>query len=168
MTDVSSERQKVIEDLLVLLRKFAGPNLLREIAEGDSQAMRGDEKKHMTALEELRDTYDWRLFRQPKNHWYPCEPIELIAYAVDHHSQPAQVFCNALLVVSELDGTEQDYMHYRWFETPGEQWFRNLNDPWRTPLIAAFAFHHANSSDLEREFWANPTAKGRWIEGFIG
>lgn len=168
MTDTSTARQKAIDDLLVLIRKFAGPLLLQEIAEGDSQAMRGDDEKHMAALQELRDTYDWRLFRQPNNSRYPCEPIELIAYGVDHHSQAAQVLCNALLMVSELDGTEQDYMHYRWFETPGEAWFRNLNDPWHDALMAGFAVLHAEAHDFERGFWGKPGAKGKWIEASDG
>ncbi len=164
MTETSAQRQQVVDDLLVLIRKFAGPLLLQEIAEGDSQAAAGDDKKHMAALEELRDTYDWRLFRQPNNGWFPCEPIDLIAYAVDHHSQPAQVFCNSLLMVSELDGTEQDYMHFRWFEAPGEAWFRNLNEPWRAALLVGFAYLHAQADDFEREFWDKPGAKGKWIE----
>ncbi len=159
----SDRHERVVEDLLVLIRKFATESLLEEIAYGDSQALHEDPPKHLAALHELRDRYDWRLHKQPNNSWHPCEPIELIAYAVDHHSKHAQVFCNALLVVSELDGTEQDYMNYRWFEAPGEAWFRSIDEPWGPALLAAFALHHAEVHEMEREFWGRPDAKGRWI-----
>ncbi|MEL6452671.1 MAG: hypothetical protein AAFQ19_15560 [Pseudomonadota bacterium] len=164
MTDQTAQRQQVIDDLLVLIRASAADNLLVEIATGDSQALPGDDKTHLAALHALRDSYDWRLFRQPDNSWYPCEPIELITYAVDSHSRAAQVFCNALLALSELDGTEQDYMAYRWFHTPGEAWFRALPAPWGPALLAAYAVHHAESHALEREFWGAADAKGAWIE----
>lgn len=164
MTDLTQQRQQVIDTLLTLIRKFTTEALLEEIAGGDSQAMPEDSIKHLNALHDLRDRYDWRLYKQPDNSWYPCEPIELIAYAVGHHSKPAQVFCNALLVISELDGTEQDYMNYRWFEAPGEAWFRSLQEPWCSALLAGFTLHHAELHPLERDFWERPDAKGKWIE----
>ncbi len=164
MTDLDARREQVINDLLALIRKYSGELLLKEIADGDSQAMPKDGVKHLAALHDLRDSYDWRLQKQPDNSWYPCEPIELIAYAVDDHSQHAQIFCNALLVVSELDGTEQDYMNYRWFQSPGEAWFRGLEEPWRSALLAGFTLRHAEGNELEREFWQSPDAKGKWIE----
>ncbi|MEL7256817.1 MAG: hypothetical protein AAFN80_03105 [Pseudomonadota bacterium] len=163
MTDPDKRHEQVIDDLLALIREHATEPLLEEIADGDSYAMPEDRVKHLAALHELRDHYDWRLRKQPDNSWYPCEPIELIAYAVDGRSRLAEMFCNALLVVSELDGTEQDYMNYRWFQSPGEAWFRGLDDPWRSALLAGFALRHAEGNELERAFWQGPDAKGRWI-----
>ena len=164
MTDMDARREQVINDLLTLVRQHSTEFLLEEIADGDSYAMPEDQAKHLSALHDLRDHYDWRLRNQPDNSWYPCEPIELISYAVDGRSKLAEMFCNALLVVSELDGTEQDYMNYRWFQSPGEAWFRDLDEPWRSALLAGFALRHADSNVLEREFWTRPNAKGRWIE----
>lgn len=163
MTDTSSQRQQAIDALLPLIDKFASENLPQEIAGGDSQAMTGDAPKHLQALHEQRDTYHWRLVRQ-QNSWYPREPIGLTAYAADHHSKPAQMFCNALLLVADRDGSGQDYMDYRWFHSPGEAWYRGLNDPWHTALLAEIAALHANAHEMEREFWAGPNTKGAWIE----
>lgn len=39
MTDKALECEQVIDDLLVLIRKFASENLLFEIAEGDNHAV---------------------------------------------------------------------------------------------------------------------------------
>ncbi|MEL7131554.1 MAG: hypothetical protein AAGK77_03980 [Pseudomonadota bacterium] len=163
-TSISASRQRVIDDLLVLIRKHATEALLDEVSYGDSYASEADVLKHRAALNTLRDQYEWRLVRQPGNTWYPSEPIELIAYAVDGGSTVAEMFCNALLLIAELEGSEYDYMGYRWFQTPGEAWFRALEDPWRTALLNGFAVLHAESNALEREFWASPDANGSWIE----
>lgn len=164
MTEKKAERQQVIDDLLVLIRKYASDALLDEVARGDSYANEADVLKHRAALDDLRDRHDWRLVRQPESSWYPSEPIELIAYAVDGYSKSAEMFCNALLMVAELEGSEYDHMGYRWFQTPGEAWFRALNDPWHAALLNGFGVLHAESNQLEREFWASRDAKGCWIE----
>lgn len=164
MTDTAALRQQVIEDLLVLIRKFASDGLLHEIANGDSQALTSAPPRHLAALHDLRDAHDWRLNRQTVHGRHPREPIELIAYAVDGHSLAAQMFCNALLAVAELEDAARDNMHFRWFNAPGEAWFRALNDPWRDALIAAFALRHSEVCAMERKFWAGPDAKGQWIE----
>ncbi|MEM8655279.1 MAG: hypothetical protein AAGF36_11075 [Pseudomonadota bacterium] len=154
----------MIDDLLALIRKHATDALLNEVACGDSYAGEADILKHRAALDDLRDHHGWRLERQPENTWYPSEPIELIAYAVDGYSKLAEMCCNALLMVAELDGAEHDHMAYRWFQTPGEAWFRALDNPWRTALLTGFAVLHAESNALERAFWSAPDAKGQWIE----
>ena len=159
------QRQQVSDDLLALINRFAAESLLEEIADGDSQAMPEDTPKHLSALHELRDVYDWRLSRQSGNSWYPREPIELISYAADDHSLQAQVFCNALLMVADLEGaTGGEFMHFRWFHAPGEAWYRALSDPWGPALLSAFAELHAEVSELERDFWNRPDAMGQWIE----
>lgn len=160
--DTARERAKAV--LVALVDKFAGPNLLAEIADGDSQALPNDGPKHLAALHDLRDNYGWSLHRQPNNHWYPSEPVELISYAADHHSQSSQVFCNALLMIADLDGAGCDVMHFRWFHHPGEAWFRRLNDPWGSALLAGFAVLHRAADPYERENWARPQAQGKWIE----
>ncbi len=164
MTDQDLRRQQAIDGLLTLIRKFGTESLLEEIADGDSYAMPGDTPKHLAALHDLRDHYDWRLAKQPDTSWYPREPIGLISYAVDNHSTSAQIFCNALLLVAELDGSDQDDMHFRWFKSPGEAWFRALANPWKDAFLAGFAVLHAQTSDLEKGFWMTPDAQGKWIE----
>ncbi len=76
----------------------------------------------------------------------------------------AQVFCNALLMVAELDDYNLDHMSFRWFRAPGEAWFRGLQDPWREALLAGVAVRHAEAKALERDFWTTADAKGTWIE----
>ena len=163
VTDLSASRQRAADTLRTLIRKFATETLLEEIADGDSQAMPDDVPKHLAALHDLRDTYDWSLARQPNNHWHPSEPIELISYAVDDHSYNAQVFCNPLLLLAQLEGSDQADMHYRWFKSPGETWFRALMPPWHDAMLAGFSALHVETSELERGFWATPDANGKWL-----
>ena len=164
VTDHDPQHHGVIEDLLGLVRQLATDSLLEEIAAGDSQAMAGDRSKHLAALLDLRDIYGWSLKSQPENHWYPSEPIELISFAGDGHSMRAQVFCNALLLVAQLDGCDLADMHFRWFEKPGEGWYRGLPNQWSQILQSGFAILHSETPETEKDFWDRPGAVGSWIE----
>lgn len=161
MTDTQPTRTEVIETLVAIVRETATPQVLDEIASGDSQGAAGDDKKHRAALADLFENYDCRLTRQPNNHWYPSEPIELIAFAVDHHSKTAQLVCNALLMIAELDDSGVDQMNHRWFGRPGEAWYRALAPLFRDPLLAGFEILHSEMSAFEREFWDGQTAMQR-------
>lgn len=149
-----AKRQQVIDDLLALVRKFAAETLLEEIANGDSQAMPSDTPKHLAALHELRDRYDWRLNKQPNNHWHPREPIELISYDVDGRSRSAQTFCNALLMISDLEGGQMGYTDFRWSDAPGEDWFLALPEPIGPTLLAGFEVLHREEAEAEDAFWS--------------
>lgn len=144
-----------------VVRETATPRVLAEIAGGDSQGALGDEAKHADALQALFDEYDCRLNRQPNNAWYPCEPVELIAFAVDGHSVTAQAVCNLLLMIEELEDGGRYDVNYLWFQTPGEAWFRALAPKFRDPLLAGFEVLHAEMSDMEREHWDGQTIMDR-------
>jgi len=161
VTNTRPTRTEVIDTLVSIVRETATPQVLDEIASGDSQGVAGDDKKHRTALRDLFELYDCRLTRQPNNHWYPSEPIELIAFAVDQHSKTAQLVCNALLMIAELDNCDVDQMNHRWFGSPGEDWYRALAPLFRDPLLAGFEILHSEMSELERTFWDGQTAMQR-------
>ncbi|WP_135504094.1 hypothetical protein [Roseovarius aestuariivivens] len=161
MAERDPRRRATTETLVRLVRDAATPDLRTEIAEGDSQAAAGDDRKHLAALNDLIDTYDCRLTRQSDNSWYPREPIELISYASDGHSRTSQVVCNALLMIAELEDDAQGHMAFRWFKTPGEAWFRALPDGFRDPLLDGFEALHADMSELEWQFWQRETVMQR-------
>jgi hypothetical protein len=146
VTDKVAARAKAIADLIALVK--AAPNtLLEEISVFDSQMACGDEVKHLAALKELWTTYDCSLYRQPDNSWYPLEPIELASYAVDGQSDLLSAYCNALLLIADLEDGQHDYMDYRWNHTPGAAWFEGLPERFRAPLLEGL--RHAEGWDGE-------------------
>lgn len=137
MTDTGdlAERRKRAVDALVKLVRGVGDAVLEEIAYGDSQAQAGHPEKHLAALREVVDDYDCRLNRRPNSSWFPSEPVELVSYGVNGDSLPAICACNALLMISDLEGGDFGYMDYRWTEKPGEDWFKGLPELYRGPLL---------------------------------
>ncbi|MFK7834763.1 MAG: hypothetical protein AB8B60_00955 [Sulfitobacter sp.] len=164
MTDTDPNRQKVIDDLLALVRASVTDELMQVIAEGDNYASPEEDKTHRTAIQTLCDTYDWHLAKMPESDWYPSEPIELISYAASDDPKTAIIICNALLMVAELEGLGRDFMHFRWFDSPGEAWFRDLDEPWLAAFLAAFKIHHAETQDWFRRFIDRKEQNGTWIE----
>ena len=156
MTDTTGQRAQVVADL-VALAKTARPDILVAISEFDSQSMPSDFPKHLEALKDLWTTYECRLNRQPDNSWYPLEPIELASYAVDGQSTVLSAYCNVILMIADLEDGRHDYMGYRWFQTPGSDWFIQLAPGFRDPLLAGFHILHSDLSEFEQDFWNGPT-----------
>ena len=140
MTDVAGEEARLADAVAGLVRMIreAPEEVLVSIAHFDSQALEGDDQKSEQALREVVEELDCRLDRQPDNHWNPREPIELAAYGVDGQSQSVTAIANALLMISDLEVGDFDYMSYRWNQTPGAAYYQNLPERFRAPLLAGF------------------------------
>ena len=128
----------MVADLVAIARTMPR-EVIKAISVFDSQMIRGDEVKHLAALEDLLTTYDCRLHLQPDTSWYPSEPIELASYAVDGQSVQLAAYCNVLLMIDDLEDGRMDHMDYRYTQTPGAAWFEALPDPFRVPLLEGFA-----------------------------
>ncbi len=145
MTDGRIAVEQAVAGLVALIRS-APDQVVVNIAHGDSYAGGDNDTKSVGALRDVIDDLDRRLERQPNNHWNPREPIELVSYGVDGQGLFETVVANALLMISDLELGDYDYMSYRWQQTPGQTFFEGLPERFRTPLPAG--------SDILRARWA--------------
>jgi len=140
VTDELDEKARIAEAVAALVRliREAPDEVIQRVAYGDSYEYEEGHRKSLKALREVIDDLDCRLERQPKNHWHPREPIELVSYGVDGQGLFETVGANALLMISDLEKGDFDYMDYRWHETPGQAFFEGLPERFRAPLMAGF------------------------------
>ena len=152
MTEASDDQARTAEVVagLVRLIREAPDEVIQSVAYGDSYEDEDGCRKSLIALRQVLDELECRLDRQPDNFWHPREPVELVSYGADGQGGHDTAVANALLMISDLETGEQDYMSFRWQQSPGAAFFEALPPRLGAPLLAGFEILRAR---WELEDW---------------
>lgn len=142
--DCTTEDRETVIDRLLPGPRSLGPEARRRLASSDRHSR---PEEHLPRLEALLARSDCHI--ADGDAYYPAEAVELCAYDPKHPEFPA---ATALVLIWSLqDEGYEGFLDFRW--APFHRFYRDLQPPWRRPILAGFRHAYETRELFEDDWW---------------